>query len=128
MNISVKLKLAGGFGLVILLSLAAGGVAWRNQQAMQATIQDFATTRMQQVRLIGDVSPPSSPTQRPGSSAVIRRRQTIENSGRTRDPAVPRDWPREWIPARCCYQATDCAIESGNICATVPFGDQKGTR
>ena len=55
MNVSVKLKLAGGFGLVILLSLAAGGVAWRNQQSLQATIQDFATTRAQQARLASEL-------------------------------------------------------------------------
>ncbi len=55
MNLSVKLKLAGGFGLVIALSLVAGGVAWHNQRAMQATIQDFATTRAQQARLLSEV-------------------------------------------------------------------------
>ncbi|WP_194443561.1 HAMP domain-containing methyl-accepting chemotaxis protein, partial [Teichococcus aerophilus] len=55
MNLSVKLKLAGGFGLVILLSLAAGGVAWRNQQSLQATLQDFATIRAQQLRLSGEM-------------------------------------------------------------------------
>jgi len=55
MKISVKLKLAGGFGVVILLSVGAGVVALRNQQTLQQTLQEFVEVGTQKLRLTSEL-------------------------------------------------------------------------
>ncbi|MCQ4163060.1 methyl-accepting chemotaxis protein, partial [Roseomonas sp. GC11] len=55
MKLSVKTKLGMGFAVVLALSLVAGGVAYRNQQAMRAELATFADVRARQIQLVGDI-------------------------------------------------------------------------